>query len=74
METVITEQLYAVVYHHQYSPQGYRVYRTDDAYLEEYPSMYTMIEDGLSQQAAESLCAVLSLQEWEEYCESYYTE
>jgi hypothetical protein len=65
METVITEQLYAVVYHHQYSPKGYRVYRTDDAYLEEYPSMYRMIEDRLSQQAAESLSQELNEREWE---------
>jgi hypothetical protein len=65
METVITEQLYAVVYHHQYSPQGYRVYCSDDRYLEEYPSMYTMIRDGLSQQAAESLSQELNERECE---------
>ena len=65
METVITKQLYAVVYHHQYSPQGYRVYRTDDRYLEEYPSMYTLIEDELTQQAAESLCEELNERECE---------
>jgi len=59
------QQLYVVVYHHQYSPQGYRVYCSDDAYLEEYPSMYRMIEDNLSQQAAESLCQELNEREWE---------
>jgi hypothetical protein len=59
------QQLYAVVYHHQYSPQGHRVYRTDDRYLEEYPSMYTLIEDELTQQAAESLCEELNEREWE---------
>ena len=58
------QQLYAVVYHHQYSPQGHRVYKSDDKYLEEYPSMYTMIEDNLSQQAAESLCQELNEKEW----------
>ena len=50
------QQLYAVVYHHQYSPQGYRVYRTDDQYLSDYPSMYTMIEDSLSYEDAERIC------------------
>jgi len=75
------QQLYAVVYQHQYSPQGYRVYRSvyrlvqsippyilsdkNDKYLEEYPSMYTMIEDSLSRQAAESLCIELNEREWE---------
>ena len=58
------QQLYAVVYHHQYSPQGHRVYKSDDKYLEEYPSMYTMIEDNLSQQAAESLCEEANAEEW----------
>ncbi len=58
------QQLYAIVYHHQYSPQGHRVYKSDDKYLEEYPSMYTMIEDNLSQQAAESLSQELNEKEW----------
>jgi len=60
-----TEQLYAVVYHHQYSPQGYRMYQLDSPYLKDYPSMYTMIEDNLTQEAAKNLMEESNRLEWQ---------
>jgi hypothetical protein len=64
-------QLYAVVYHHCYAPDGYRVYRSDDPYLFEHPSMYHMVRDYIPLQEAEQLCEELSAKEWAEYAESY---
>jgi hypothetical protein len=51
---------YVVVNHHQYAPDSYRVYSSQDEYLEEYPSMYTLVYEGLTEEEAEWLCDELN--------------
>ncbi len=65
------QELYCVVHHNCYAPQGHRVYRSDDQYLEDYPSMGTILDAYASMEEAQAAADGLNAQEWEEYCESY---
>jgi len=58
---------YVVVNHHQYAPDGYRVYSSQDEYLSQYPSMYTFVYEGLTQEEAESLCEELNQEALDAY-------
>ena len=44
MTTSIQNQEFCVVYFACYAPEGYRAYDYNDQYLEDYPSMGTILE------------------------------
>ncbi len=68
--TLVEEITYVVVYHHHYAPDGYRVYSSQDEYLSQYPSMYTIVQEGLLQDEANALCEHLN----ESALDDYYQE
>jgi hypothetical protein len=53
-------ETYVVVHHPCYAPQGHRVYVDTDEYLNEYPSMYLLIQNSLTEQEAHALCDSLN--------------
>lgn len=52
--------MFVVVFHHQYfsaSDNGHRVYRADDPYLDQFPSMYRRVASFDSEEEARAYCS-----------------
>ena len=69
--TLVEEITYVVVYHHHYAPDGYRVYSSQDEYLSQYPSMYTLVYEGLTEEEAIDFCYELNSDALDDYYLDY---